>query len=121
MKRTWLITGASRGFGAEITKAALAGGDRVIATARNKESLKDLAGNDNVLALDLDVTDPVQIKAAVAAGLDRFGRIDVLINNAGYGILGAIEECSGAEVEDIYRTNVFGLLNVTRAVLPAMR
>lgn len=121
MKRTWLITGASRGFGAEITKAALAGGDRVIATARNKESLKDLAGNDNVLALDLDVTDPVQIKAAVAAGLDRFGRIDVLINNAGYGILGAIEECSGGEVEDIYRTNVFGLLNVTRAVLPAMR
>lgn len=121
MKRVWLITGASRGFGAEITRAVLAVGDRVIATARNKASLGGLAGDDNVLALDLDVTDPVQIRAAVAAGLDRFGRIDVLVNNAGYGIIGAIEECSGAEVEEVYRTNVFGLLNVTRAVLPAMR
>jgi NADP-dependent 3-hydroxy acid dehydrogenase YdfG len=69
----------------------------------------------------MDVTDEAQVKAAIATGLERFGQIDVLVNNAGFGLLGAIEECSAEEVESLYRTNVFGLLNVTRAVLPSMR
>jgi len=121
MKRTWLITGASRGFGAEITKAVLAAGDNVIATARDEGAFGELKKNGNALVLSMDVTDAVQVRASVAAGLDRFGRVDVLVNNAGYGIVGSIEETSAAEVEDIYRTNVFGLLTVTRAVLPIMR
>jgi NAD(P)-dependent dehydrogenase (short-subunit alcohol dehydrogenase family) len=120
-QKTWFITGASRGIGAEIAKAVLTAGNQLIATARNKTDLDQFESNPNVLTLSLDVTDEAQVQAAVAAGLERFGQIDVLVNNAGFGVLGGIEETSAAEVERVYRTNVFGLLNVTRAVLPSMR
>jgi NAD(P)-dependent dehydrogenase (short-subunit alcohol dehydrogenase family) len=120
-QKTWFITGASRGIGVEIAKAILAAGDQLIATARKKTDLDQFESNPNVLTLSLDITDETQVQAAVAAGLERFGQIDVLVNNAGFGILGGIEETSAEEVERVYRTNVFGLLNVTRAVLPSMR
>jgi len=120
-QKIWMITGASRGFGVEIAKAVLAAGDNVIATARNINALDHLSNNPNAFAVALDVTDELQAKKAVDAGLKQFGRIDVLVNNAGYGLLGAVEESNAQEVENIYRTNVFGLLNVTRAVLPSMR
>jgi NAD(P)-dependent dehydrogenase (short-subunit alcohol dehydrogenase family) len=121
VQKIWMITGASRGFGAEIAKAVLASGDKLIATARNINTLDYLAKDPNVFAVALDVTDEPQAKRAVDEGLKQFSRIDVLVNNAGYGLLGAVEESRAQEVEDIYRTNVFGLLNVTRAVLPWMR
>ncbi|MBD2108524.1 oxidoreductase [Nodosilinea sp. FACHB-13] len=120
-QKTWFITGASRGIGAEIAKAVLAAGDQLIATARRTSDLDQFESNPNALTLSLDITDEAQVEAAVAAGLERFGQIDVLVNNAGFGILGGIEETSAQEVERVYRTNVFGLLNMTRAVLPSMR
>ena len=120
--RVWLITGASRGIGAHIAEAALAQGDAVVATSRNAASVeKRLGVHDALLPLALDVTDEAQARHAVGAALDRFGRIDVLVNNAGYGLLGAVEEATADEVLRLYDTNVFGLLHVTRAVLPAMR
>ncbi|MBD1875031.1 SDR family NAD(P)-dependent oxidoreductase [Nodosilinea sp. FACHB-131] len=120
-QKTWFITGASRGIGAEIAKAVLAAGDQLVATSRKKADLEQFESNPNVLTLSLDVTDEAQVQGAVAAALERFGQIDVLVNNAGFGILGGIEETSAQEVERVYRTNVFGLLNVIRAVLPSMR
>lgn len=120
--RTWFITGASRGFGALIAQKALAAGDAVVATARNPASVTERLGqHPNLLAVALDVTEEAQAHAAAKAAVERFGRIDILVNNAGYGLLGAVEEATGAEVEALYRTNVFGLLAVTRAVLPHMR
>lgn len=120
--KTWFITGASRGFGLRIAKLALEQGDNVVATARRAEAVVDALGaNERLLAVPLDVTDESQAKQAVAAAIEAFGRIDVLLNNAGFGLLGAVEESSAADVEAVYRTNVFGLLNVTRAALPAMR
>lgn len=120
--RVWLVTGASRGLGATLVEALLAHGDAVVATARSTEAITERFGaHPMLLPVRLDVTDEEQARAAVAAALDKFGRLDVLVNNAGYGVLGAVEEVSAAEVEALYRTNVFGLLNVTRAVLPAMR
>ncbi|QRM56158.1 oxidoreductase [Sinorhizobium sp. BG8] len=119
---TWFITGASRGFGALIVEKALAKGDRVVATARNPKGIVERFGEQpNLLAVALDVTDETQAYEAVRQAIARFGRIDILVNNAGYGLLGAVEEASGAEIEALYRTNVFGLLAVTRAVLPHMR
>lgn len=120
--RTWLITGASRGFGILIAEQALRAGDAVIATARNPQDITDRLGDHpNLLAVRLDVTREEEAHQAVAAGIKRFGRIDVLINNAGFGVLGAVEETSASETERLFATNVFGLLNVTRAVLPHMR
>ncbi|WP_330114479.1 oxidoreductase [Pseudomonas sp. JS3066] len=120
--RTWFITGASRGLGALIAAKALEVGDAVIATARKPEDvIARLGEHPNLLAVRLDVTRESEAHEAVAEGIKRFGRIDILLNNAGYGILGAVEETSAAEVERIYATNVFGLLKVTRAVLPHMR
>jgi NAD(P)-dependent dehydrogenase (short-subunit alcohol dehydrogenase family) len=120
--KTWFITGAARGFGGLITERALAQGDNVVATARNPKAVNDRFGaHPNLLAVALDVTDEGQAQAAVDAAIARFGRIDVLLNNAGFGLMGAVEEASAAEIEAVYRTNVFGLLNVTRAVLPVMR
>jgi len=120
--KTWFITGASRGLGARIARHALAGGDAVVATARNaKAATESLGEHPRLLVLTLDVTDEAQAKVAAAAAVERFGRIDVLLNNAGYGLLGAVEEAADAEVEALYRTNVFGLLTVTRAVLPHLR
>jgi len=121
-KRVWMITGASRGIGARITEAALAHGDAVVATARDAASIeKRLGTQPGLLAVTLDVTDEAQAAEATAAALRHFGRIDILVNNAGYGLLGAVEEASADEVRRLYETNVFGLLNVTRAVLPQMR
>lgn len=120
-QQVWMVTGASRGFGAEIAKAVLAAGNKLVGTARRLEALQNLGANESVLKVALDVTDEAQAKTAVDAALARFGRIDVLVNNAGYGLLGAVEESNAADVENIFRTNVFGLLNVTRAVLPVMR
>ena len=120
--RTWLITGTSRGFGALIAQQALAAGDAVIATARKPEDVvARLGDHPNLLAVRLDVTREDEAHQAVAEGIKRFGRIDILINNAGFGVLGAVEETSASETERLFATNVFGLLNVTRAVLPHMR
>jgi NAD(P)-dependent dehydrogenase (short-subunit alcohol dehydrogenase family) len=120
--KTWFITGASRGFGLRIARLALERGDNVVATARRAEAVADALGaNANLLALPLDVTDETQARAAATAAVARFGQIDVLLNNAGFGLLGAVEEASANEVDRLYRTNVFGLLNVTRAILPHMR
>ena len=121
-KRIWLITGASRGIGARIAEAAIANGDAVVATARDTASLhKRYGDNPALLPVALDVTDEAQAAQAVEAAIARFGRIDVLVNNAGFGLLGAVEEASAEEVRKLYDTNVFGLLKVTRAVLPSMR
>lgn len=120
--RVWMITGASRGIGARIAEAALAQGDAVVATARNATSIETRLGqSEALLPLALDVTDEAQARHAVGAALERFRRIDVLVNNAGYGLLGAVEESTADEVRRLYDTNVFGLLHVTRAVLPGMR
>lgn len=120
--KTWFITGASRGFGLRIARLALEQGDNVVATARRAEAVIEALGNrERLLALPLDVTDEAQAKAAASAAVEAFGSIDVLLNNAGFGLLGAVEEASAEDVEAVYRTNVFGLLNVTRAVLPTMR
>jgi NAD(P)-dependent dehydrogenase (short-subunit alcohol dehydrogenase family) len=106
----------------EITRAVLAAGDKVVATVRrNPGALAGELNHQNLHVAVLDVTDEAQTRAAVAEALARFGRIDVLVNNAGYGILGAVEEASDGDVRRNYETNVFGLLNVTRAVLPHLR
>ncbi|MDX3098275.1 SDR family oxidoreductase [Streptomyces sp. ME02-6991-2B] len=119
---TWFITGASRGLGLEIARAALRGGDTVVAAARNPRKLpQDLQNSDGVLGVALDVTRSEEITAAVESAVERFGTIDVLVNNAGRGLLGALEEITDAEARSLFDLNVFGLINMTRAVLPVMR
>jgi NAD(P)-dependent dehydrogenase (short-subunit alcohol dehydrogenase family) len=122
-QRVWFITGASTGFGRELAEQVLERGDKVVATARKPQQITDLQANypETALAAALDVTDPASIAAAVTAALDKFGRIDVLVNNAGYGITGAIEEASEDEFMPVFETNVFGLMRVTRALLPQFR
>lgn len=122
-QKVWFITGASRGFGLEITKAALAEGNKVVATVRSKpeQLAAQLDNNENLFVTVLDVTDEAQALDAAQQATDKFGRIDVLVNNAGYGLLSAVEEASNEEVKQNYDANVFGLLNVTRAILPYMR
>lgn len=119
----WFITGCSTGFGRELALAVLARGWRCVATARNKASLDDLAPADDerLLRVALDVTDRAQIDAAVAAALTRFGAIDVLVNNAGYGYQSTIEEGDEEQIRAQFDANAFGLFAVTRAVLPGMR
>lgn len=120
--RVWFITGASRGFGALISQEALAAGDAVVATARDPKTVTAALGeHPNLLPVALDVTDEEQAKLAVRQAIARFGQIDILVNNAGFGLLGAVEEATAQEIEHVYATNVFGLLKVTRAVLPEMR
>jgi NAD(P)-dependent dehydrogenase (short-subunit alcohol dehydrogenase family) len=120
--RTWFITGASRGFGELIVKQALETGDGVIAAARNPDQVRSKFGDHpNLLTVKLDVTQETEVHRAVVAGIERFGRIDILVNNAGYGLLGAVEEATTEEIEPLFATNVFGLLAITRAVLPHMR
>jgi NAD(P)-dependent dehydrogenase (short-subunit alcohol dehydrogenase family) len=120
--KTWFITGASRGLGLETARAALAAGDQVVATGRNPATITAALGaSERLLTATLDVTDAKSIDAAVDATLARFGRIDVLVNNAGYGLLGAFEELSETSVRRQFDTNVFGALAVARAVLPVMR
>ena len=120
--RTWFITGASRGFGKLIAEQALRAGDAVIATARKPQDITGRLGDHpNLLAVRLDVTSEEEAHQAVAEGIKRFGQIDVVVNNAGFGVLGAVEETSAKETERLFATNVFGVLNVTRAVLPHLR
>jgi NAD(P)-dependent dehydrogenase (short-subunit alcohol dehydrogenase family) len=120
--RVWFITGASRGFGALIAEAALKAGDAVVATARDPSTVTTrLGSHERLLAIRLDVTKEAEAHEAAGLAAKTFGRIDILVNNAGYGLLGAIEEASAAETERLFGTNVFGLLAVTRAVLPHMR
>ena len=121
-KKVWFITGASRGFGVDIARAALDRGDSVVATARNPQAVIDALGErPNLLAVKLDVAVEADAAPAAKKAIDTFGRIDVLVNNAGYGLLGAVEESSDAEVKAVFAVNLFGLLNVTRSVLPYMR
>jgi len=119
----WLITGCSTGFGRELARLVLARGWRAVVTARDASKVADLvAGHDaQAIAVALDVTDRAQIDVAVAAAIARFGRIDVLVNNAGFGYLGAVEEGEDDAVRALFDTNVFGLIDMTKAVLPAMR
>ena len=117
----WFITGCSTGFGRELARHLLGAGYRTVVTARNPDSLKDLGVHQNALVLKLDVTDPSQIDAAVKAAEDRFGRIDVLVNNAGLGYFAAVEESEDEEVRWMFDVNVFGLGRMTSAVLPGMR
>ncbi|TWF53286.1 oxidoreductase [Neorhizobium alkalisoli] len=118
----WFITGCSTGFGHDLAELTISHGWPTVVTARDKARLADLvAGHDNVLALDLDVTDAGQIAAAVKAAEEKFGRIDVLVNNAGYGYQAAIEQGEEDEIRAMFDANVFGLFAMTRAVLPGMR
>lgn len=115
----WFITGASRGLGRTLAETVHEHGDQVVATARDVRSLDGLP--DEIIRLPLDVTDPAQVRPTVDEAIERAGAIDVLVNNAGHGLLGALEELSDAQIQRILGTNVFGVLNVTRAVLPHMR
>ncbi len=121
--RIWFITGASSGFGRAIAQAALAAGDTVVAAARRPDAMADLVDSapDRVTALQLDVTDPDRIDAAVGDVLDRHGRIDVLVNNAGRGVIGAVEETTNDELRELMDLHFFGPAALTRAVLPHMR
>lgn len=121
-KRVWFITGAGRGMGVDIAKAALAAGDAVVATARDPEAVTAAVGEaDDLLAVKLDVTSPADAEAAVQAAVDRFGRVDVLVNNAGNFYAGFFEELTPEQMDRQLTTTLVGPMNVTRAVLPVMR
>jgi short subunit dehydrogenase len=119
--RTWLITGATSGIGLELTRQALDAGEAVAALARHTGPLLEFDGNPKLLAIATDVREASSVHAAVNDAVARFGRIDVVANNAGYGLFGAVEESSDAQARAIFDTNVFGALNVLRAVLPVLR
>jgi NAD(P)-dependent dehydrogenase (short-subunit alcohol dehydrogenase family) len=122
MGKIWFITGAGRGMGVDIAKAALAAGHAVVATGRNTNTVSDAVGMaDDLMVVKLDITSPEEVKAAVAAAVERFGRIDVLVNNAGNFYAGFFEEITPADFRAQVETNLFGPVNVTRAVLPVMR
>jgi NAD(P)-dependent dehydrogenase (short-subunit alcohol dehydrogenase family) len=122
MSKVWFITGSSRGLGLDVAKAALAAGHKVVATARNANVvIKAFGEHENLLAFNLDVTKPADAEAAVKAALARFGTVDVLVNNAGYGHFGPFEEASADDVARQFDVNLFGAMHVTRAVLPVMR
>ncbi len=121
-KKVWLVTGAGRGLGVDIARAALAAGQAVVATARNSESVTAALGReDGLLAVKLDITDPAAAEAAVELAVERFGRLDVLVNNAGNFNAGFFEEITPADFRAQLETTLFGPINVTRAVLPVMR
>ncbi|ANP74482.1 SDR family oxidoreductase [Cryobacterium arcticum] len=123
MSKVWFVTGSSKGFGREFVLAALERGDKVAATARNTDTLSDLVEKygDAVLPISLDVTDRAQVFAAVKTAHEAFGRLDVVINNAGYGLFGAVEEITDQQLRDQLDVNLFGVLHVTQAVLPILR
>ena len=121
-KKVWLITGAGRGMGVDFTKAALTAGDAVVATGRNADAVKKAIGQaDDLLVVKLDVTSRADAEAAVQAAVERFGRIDVLVNNAGSFFAGYFEELTPEQIDQQLATNLVGPMNVTRAVLPVMR
>ena len=122
-QRIWLITGASSGFGRALAQAAVAGGDRVIGAARRPDALAELATDhpDAVESVQLDVTDPDAIAAVVTELEERYGRIDVLVNNAGHGQVGAVEETTDEELRNLFELHLFGPTRLIKAVLPGMR
>lgn len=122
-KKVWFITGSSTGFGRELAEEVLEQGHHLVATARKPEVLQDFAEKypDTSLALKLDVTKPDEVRSAIAEAVTKFGRIDVLVNNAGYGLIGAVEEATDEQFRHQFETNVFGAVDVMRAVLPQMR
>lgn len=121
--KSWLITGCSSGFGAVLAEAALARGDRVLLTARDPSKLAGIVGRypQSACSAALDVTDSASIAAAVATAEQAFGQLDVFVNNAGFGVIGAVEEVSPQEYRRMFETNVFGLIEATRIALPALR
>ena len=122
-RKVWFITGANRGLGRAFVEAALERGDQVAATSRNLDALAELSERfgDNVLLLSLDITDRAAVQAAVLQAKDHFGRLDVLVNNAGFGTFGAVEELSADQLRKQFEVNVFGTFHVTQAALPIMR
>lgn len=122
MSKVWLITGSSRGLGRELAKAVLAAGHRLVATARKPEELRELVEQygDRVRAVALDVKDPVAARAAVAVATSAFGRLDVVVNNAGYANVNSIEHVAEEDFREQFETNFFGVVNVTRAALPVL-
>lgn len=121
--KTWFITGCSSGFGQRLALAAARRGDQVVATARDVATIEEMARPfaDRMITLPLDVTDPAAVKAAVVMAVHAFGGFDVLVNNAGYGLYGAIEEGTAEEYRPMFEVNVFGLIETTKAALPVMR
>lgn len=122
-KKVWFITGSSTGFGRTLAETVLKNGDHLIATARKPEQLQDLIAQypETALALRLDVTDKAEIKTTIEQAVAKFGQIDVLVNNAGYGLIGALEEVSDEQIKRNFDTNLFGAIDVIRAILPVMR
>ncbi|GHO95618.1 short-chain dehydrogenase/reductase [Reticulibacter mediterranei] len=122
-KKVWLITGSSRGFGRSLAEAVLAHGDQLVATARNPQQLYDLVERygENVRTVELDVTKPEQARAAVAVAVDTFGRLDVVVNNAGYANVAAIEDATEEDMRAQIETDLWGVIHVTRAALPVLR
>ncbi len=123
MSKVWFVTGSSRGLGRQFVEAALSRGDKVAATARNSATLKDLVATygDAVLPLDMDVTDRAAVFEGVRRAEEHFGRLDVVVNNAGYAPIGAVEELAEQQLRDVLETNVFGALRVVQAALPYLR
>ena len=123
IRKVWFVTGAGSGIGAGIVRAALKAGDRVVATGRSLDKVRKAIGDetDNLAFVQLDVTDDNQARAAIDSAVQRFGRIDVLVNNAGYSLLGNFEELSAPEIERLFATNFWGVAHLMRAALPVMR
>ncbi|RZJ69301.1 SDR family NAD(P)-dependent oxidoreductase [Flavobacterium sp.] len=122
MKKTWFITGASKGFGLELVRQLLAKNENVAATSRNKKELSEIIGeHENFLALQMQLNDESDVKKAIDSTIEKFGSLDVIINNAGYGLVGSVEELSDEETRQNFEINVFGSLNVIRQGLPQMR
>ena len=121
--RVWFVTGCSSGMGRALAEALAKSGDRAVITARSVNQIREIAliAPDRLLALALDIADPASVQSAVKSAIDTFGQIDVLVNNAGIGLVGAVEECAEDEIQNVFQTNVFGTIRVIRAVLPHMR
>jgi NAD(P)-dependent dehydrogenase (short-subunit alcohol dehydrogenase family) len=121
-RKVWFITGASRGLGLAIARAVLEKGNAVVAAARNRNRAEEVLGpSDRVFAVSMDLTDRASIQRAAEAAVARFGSVDVIVNNAGYGLMGAVEELDASELEDVFETNFFGAREVIRALLPTLR